>query len=539
MLRQWASQTSVSITDDDTPSEFFWTDNDDNPITDTEPSSPLSQNKQKQQLVSAANRRDKPLSEIEQERLSSIPHSMTRRDSPLSEIKQQHEKQVLNATELAAVMNLIPKSELDYLDQFSDSWLVDKTTFLDLNINRMPYVEQACFLVMTRPFARMFVDWTDFMVEHMSKWWGELRVLQDMDSAMYEKTRSIFRNLVLQQGSEKQGKSPLHRTIGMVAFQQYRSIFKDRQNGMSCYPLAATLGSLLKVGFGRILVVGYGENDKQHVEAAFALLKSATQEDTSVIKSTNTTMSLTIGRTELAFIRVPNLSWVNTSAYNVNMPKATLQGMQLAIRGTMNFLEHNTTTEEWLGTTHNASYWKYFYLTEPDTILHTKREVLPWIRKGLDQGLAFLPHRLQPLPHEYNLPDAKDDTDEQKYVSDRNSGRFLPGDVYPFSNITFLNPWNGDDHCCDGGPGWPGRTEEFGEKQFPCGNWWWACSFSDKHQIRNLTKSQVLEVNRRIVPYPMMSLTSGTGVIFGPSEQGRRCIPSKTSCPKTQKKHKS
>ena len=147
-----------------------------------------------------------------------------------------------------------------------------------------------------------------------------------------------------------------------------------------------------------------------------------------------------------------------------------------------------------------------------------------------------MPHRLQPLPHEYNLPPAKIEganqqkqqtTKGNKHLSTRYKGRYLPGDIHPFSNITFLDR---GDHCCDAGKGWPGRSEEFGEKQIPCSTWWWGCGFSEKEGVRLLGASEIREKHKRLLGYPIMSLKSGTGVIFGPSEQGRRCFPSKDPC---------
>jgi hypothetical protein len=501
VLRQWASQSSISVTDDDTPSDFFWSDTDDPTAT--------------------ANASD-------------------HHQSFYKILSEKNHK--TNTTQLP--LNLIPKKNLNFLDQFSDSWLLNKKSFLNLNVDTMPFVEQACFQVMSNREARMFVDWTDFMVEHMSKWWGELRIMSDADSAMFDHTIAIFHKFVVKKCVEHQTnrrttKSALHETIAMIAFQAYRSVHKGRGHKLSYYSLAATLGSLLNLGCGRILVVGYNAEDMRHVEVAFQLLKSVMNEKNEII-STNMTIAFTIGQTELAYVRIPNQSWVKTSGYAVNMPKGTLQGMQLAIQGRLNHRDHNTTIDEWLGTAYNASYWKYFYLTEPDTILHTKRQLLPSLRQGLDEGMMFLPHRLQPLPHEFNLPAAEGnekknhDKAEEKHISDQYKGRFIPGDVHPFSNITFLDPLNSDDHCCDAGAEWPGRSEEFGEKQFPCETWWWACSYSDKHQIRNLSRLEILEKNKRLIPYPMMSLRSGTGVIIGPSEQGRRCFPSKTPCAKAE-----
>eukprot|EP00980_Cylindrotheca_fusiformis_P004922 scaffold1050_cov51-Cylindrotheca_fusiformis.AAC.1 len=194
------------------------------------------------------------------------------------------------------VLNLIPRKDLDFLDQFSDSWLIHKEMLLELNTTDMPFVEQACFQVMMMKQSKMFVDWTEFMVEHLSKWWNELRILQDADSTMFDETISILKQFIQRQSQQVQlnnnkGRSPLHPTIGMVAFQEYKSVHKGRGHLLSTYSLAATLTSLLKVGFGRIIVVGYGPSQDTivHVRAAFELLLSFLHHQSNNHNNNNTT----------------------------------------------------------------------------------------------------------------------------------------------------------------------------------------------------------------------------------------------------------
>ncbi|KAL3934411.1 MAG: hypothetical protein SGBAC_009864 [Bacillariaceae sp.] len=498
---------------------------------------------------------------------------------------------------------LIPRQDVDFLDKFSDSWLVPKQIFLALNVPSIDYVEQACFQIMQRRDARMTLDWTDFMVEHLSKWWSRLNVLVDMDKRMFDHTIHLLSQFIDQKAkaimeameqqdyatsangqnttrirnnsstppthstpsttTEESFTSPLHPTIGIIAYQTYSSVFKEREKLLSPHSLAASLMPLVQYGFGRIVVVGYKEDDWKHSWAALTLMASKipaailTQPNTTTTNVTTTanattatttttitttTMSMKLGHTEIAYVQIPSQSWVKTKAYKINMPRGALLGMVAAIKGKLTKSLHNSSAEEWLGTTYDRSYWKYFYLTEPDTILHTKMEALPLIRDGLDQGTMYLPHRLQPLPHEYNLPPAKEGANQKqgkeeeeevtngnKHLSKRYKGGYLPGDIHPFSNITFLDQ---DDHCCDAGKGWPGRSEEFGEKQIPCGTWWWGCGFTknDKEDIRELKGDEIREKHKRLLSYPMMSLNSGTGIIFGPTEQGRKCFPSKQPC---------
>ena len=200
-------------------------------------------------------------------------------------------------------------------------------------------------------------------------------------------------------------------------------------------------------------------------------------------------------------------------------------------------------TKDWLGQNHDATYWKYVYLTEPDTILHTKDYLLPSIRHGLDQGLMFFPHRLQPLPHEYDLPPAGRNTNDKnrpesqrRHITGSNQGRFVPASVHPFSDVTSLSE---SDHCCDDGPGWWQSVLKFHlyGKGWPnitgkenCGTIWWACGFRNNLKQTEFNTTYVLELHKRLLPYTLMRLDYGTKVVFGSTQHGRKCHPSKEVC---------
>ena len=95
-----------------------------------------------------------------------------------------------------------------------------------------------------------------------------------------------------------------------------------------------------------------------------------------------------------------------TKFLDANMPKGSLYVMQHGFKGDLD----PKRTKDLFGTTTNKSYWKYVYLTEPDTILQTKPWVLPQLKSALDQGLVLAPHRLQPIPHEADFIGMKDET---------------------------------------------------------------------------------------------------------------------------------
>lgn len=280
---------------------------------------------------------------------------------------------------------------------------------------------------------------------------------------------------------------------------------------------------MYQVGFGRIVVTGYHHPiDEDRVREAFNIV-DATFNDVSKTHNDMARMFLQVGHTDIAYVRLQEL-WVKTNLVPVNVPRGALIGMQMALSGKLS----EGHTKDWLGDKSKTGEWKYFYLTEPDTILSTAPHILPLIRQGLDQGWIFFPHRLQPIPHEADLPV------DHSFMS---PGRYVPGSISPFSNITLLkNPWADNRsnveglyaHCCDTGIFKPGRTEEFGTKQQPCGRWWWACGFTN--QESNISAMEALEFHKRLVPYPMMRLQGGTAVVVAATEMGRRCSPSRTPC---------
>lgn len=440
-------------------------------------------------------------------------------------------------------LNLIPNDQLQLLDYFSDSWLLNRENFLKVPLDQIGIVEDACLAAIGKrrihDHSKMFVDWTDFMVMHLSKWWGELSIMGDSDSAMFDHTTytilgGYLRKILSKKSALPPRKSPLHPTIAMIAFAPYKSHHANRGELLTAHSLASTIASLYQVGFGRVIVTCNGESDETRAHEAFRLVHlyasadaDKTVDTQSIFNSDN--IPIQIGNTELAAVKIANQTWFTTKWVKYNMPRAAVLGMQHALGG---MFEDASDTEYWLGRNHEKSYWKYVYLTEPDTLLHTKESMWKHIQEGLDQGLSFFPHRLQPLPHEVNLPPSKDSS-TKKHISKSYQSSYLPNNVHPFSNITVLDETM---HCCDGGSEWPGRSEEFGTKQQPCGYWWWGCGYrkSIRKPVVEHSNEEILENHKRLVPYPMMTIAKGTGVVFGPTEMGRRCFPSRTPCPRSQ-----
>ena len=195
----------------------------------------------------------------------------------------------------------------------------------------------------------------------------------------------------------------------------------------------------------------------------------------------------------------------------------------------------NSTREriDWLGPTHDPDYFKYIYLTEPDTILNINHSILPLIKNALDDGINLFPHRLHPLPHETDLP---------KNIK-FNRGLYLPNNP-PFDKVISLDHTKGGRYisCCDNGLSAPANDnwvtirkinpEKRLNDNLGCeGKRWWECGFyehDDSNGNFNLTK--FIEGHARLSTYRFMRLRNGIGLAFGTNNQGRKCIPSKRAC---------
>jgi hypothetical protein len=387
-------------------------------------------------------------------------------------------------------MQFIPSNNLGKLDYFSATWIQPMSTFLKLDTNRIINVEMGVFRVWRENLdrMRMTLDWMDFSVEHLSKYWKNAQVFFDPVSYTFI-TSSLERYIQRANLNFSHELSPaLQETIAVIAFQPYSSGHKPQEaKHLTVLSLAATMASMIQVSFGRILVVGYEQGDAGFAQEAFSTLAN----DNSIESTSNSALMIQIGNTEVGYVS-SSKEEVASKITPINRVKGALAGLQHAIQGKM----EPSRLRVWLGVTHNASYWKYVYLTEPDTILQTRPSALVQIREALDNGLILAPHRLQPLPHESDLKGMK------------NKNKFLPAKG-KFETVTALDPLDGG-VCCDE---LGGETRPF-QKFERCGSFWWQCGFNSH---RN---------HSRLEEYQLMRLESGTGIVcLAGSEHGRRCVP--------------
>jgi hypothetical protein len=565
-------------------------------------------------------------------------------------------------------LNFINNNELKLVDMFSASWLISRKRFIEINYMDIKICEDAVFAVAKvkgthlhkiRNDSKMLKDWTQFSVEHLSKYWmmsaqmrskkngGDsngniifshlismmdnlterrmrIKPLSSLSSSLSSLQQSQSSNTTQQQQQHQQQQQQqlrpieLQNTIALIAFMpvtakishpKYKLTVGKRDQLMSYHSLAATISSLWSVGFGRVVVVSLNENGSEYTRGACEVLKvsssssnsssngdeievvvninsnssssSSSSNNSSDDVNTNRTIA-TIGykinnkdvdhhleRTmDIAHVHITDQSLYETSNIKKNIPRAAVAGLWMAMTGKFNSNNDNTVNtadddddtsndiikeerSKWLGRNHDFDYWKYVWLTEPDSILNMNTNLLSSFKDSLDEGIALFPHRIHPLPHEINL--SKD------MIPHLDRGKYLPNS-YPF-NVSELVCDGGDADeggsydnyiaCCDAGRQWPGnkcwRKEKIykGEKlmelckekwrrdeERKCA-FWWSCGFKEQNTTTTNTTAEtelIIERHHNLLEYKWKRIKDGIGAVFGSANNGRTCIPSKIPC---------
>lgn len=97
--------------------------------------------------------------------------------------KQKAEKK---GKKVPSELSYIHDNQLQKNHMFSDSWLLNRERFLEINSTIIYRIEDAALVAAwprgrkdkekkPYPHAKMLVDWSDLCVEHLSKWWGMMR----------------------------------------------------------------------------------------------------------------------------------------------------------------------------------------------------------------------------------------------------------------------------------------------------------------------------------------------------------------------------
>ena len=352
-------------------------------------------------------------------------------------------------------VHFLENNQLHINDHFSATWIQPLSNFMQVNVSNIKTVEDGCFQVFRqdRNAVKMTLDWLDFSVEHLSKWWKVADIF-DKDAVPFNRAMTALQAYTSKTILDTHQTSPLRHTIAMIAFQPFVDPKRDdsiRARPLTVHSLAATIASLANVGMGRVVVTGIYDTDKEIVQETFRYLQ---RQWTGVDENVTVT---TIGPLELGFVKV-HKEETKTSSVELNIPKAALQVLQQAFQGDLD----DERTKQIFGTTTEKSYWKYVYLTEPDTILQTKPYALSQLKQALDEGFVLAPHRLQPIPHEADFVGMKD------------TRRFVPAEGN-FSNVLDLNTKHENAVCCDEQAGSYKPWKDYFDK---CGTFWWDCGFS-------------------------------------------------------------
>ncbi|KAL3925231.1 MAG: hypothetical protein SGILL_000544 [Bacillariaceae sp.] len=348
----------------------------------------------------------------------------------------------------------------------------------------------------------MTVDYMDFSVEHMSKWFR----WPDTDNALsYAIGRLQFATEQISKGRPKSNYMQSTLSIMPLAANSNNPVHLRTLQEAT----AATIASVLQQGVGRVVVVGHFENDAIVARNAFLQLQMIFGQQESIAEEVadptlpfQVDLKRQFGTAEDATTIIQQLAFVHCAdAAPSLLPKAALKGLHQALRGKVD--ANGQMPEAWLGPQPpsqdgfrkgtrypwSAWGWDYIYFSEPDQILNAR--LTKSFIKSLNRGEIILPHRLQPLPH----------------VSD------IVGltDLYPAPISKFIVSLDAsEDACCDLGPQSSTGMKE-GEKA-QCVPFWWECNYEEGAD--------------HMQDYELMRATTGV-VHLAATEHSRKCRPVK------------
>lgn len=386
---------------------------------------------------------------------------------------------------------------------YSGSWLQQKGEFLSMKLDDIQQWEDAAiFAYHDEPDDNrgekmyMTLDLLDFSVEHLSTWWDILDIYEN--GIPYINGIQTLVDYIEKEPPNSETASDLEQTIAVIAFKEYLGVNSDsppidRRDTLNSLALAASMESIRRAGFGRVVVAGTSERDGELAQDAFRLLDP--QQTSGPISK--------VGKMEVGFVQE------NAAADDRNVPKAALLGLRkafdIAAKGAQS-KDNSDYMTAWLGNTRHPEYWFYVYLTEADNILVHRQGALSKLREIVGNGGVLLPHQLLPIPHESDIEGA------------RRRETFLLSKE-PFNKVIELD--GKTDTCCD--ENWgpqlsPGMPPYFDDCQKP----WYECEFGNPElPVED-------RPHERLRKYTLMRLTQGTGItLLAGTERGRRCSPEK------------
>lgn len=350
---------------------------------------------------------------------------------------------------------------------------------------------------------RMTVDWLDFGVEHLSKYWKRAsferfattheRLLRNLFHQVISSTASTISATATSESDHwHNNRNPMRQTLSVVAYSPmkppssttllpHQRTHPERYRQLDIAVLAAQLASLVHANCGRIVLVFHDRNldyVSTHIWPAIlqllnlagtdssslssepklweswwkSLILERPQQAQSATGSNRTTpiflLNATIGSSEIALVPIET----DTPQ---NIPISSIRMLRRAFVTTNNRDNPDDKHDEHKQKQHNLDMflqqayfgpqekeaWKYLYYTESDSPLVTRANALPHFQTILDAGKVLLPHRWQPVQHETDLaaPTANMSQGNNSNVNVDDGNDKL---VLPLSSSTFDVPSN-------------------------------------------------------------------------------------------------
>ena len=316
-------------------------------------------------------------------------------------------------------------------------------------------------------------------VEHLSKWFKMLMIYdQDIPYQSTVSKLEAYINRAPFHNPQEDGDPVLNKAIAVIAYRadKHRKA-PDKAANITALSLAATIESLRRAGFGRVVVVGLEDSDQSLVLRSFQLvadkLSIQQKQEFLPIPVSDVTAITQLGHMEVAFVQ-GSKEYARTTSVETNIPRSTLLGLKEAFMISQMSVHDQSPTQvrcelDWFGSRH-GNFWQYVYLTEPDSILQTRPMTLQQLKAQVDQGSILVPHRLQPIPHESDVRGAPE---KWSYLPE--AAHFK--EVLELDSLGDASSGRHADACCDEhkGPDWkPGRFPFHAKK---CKNFWYMCDF--------------------------------------------------------------
>ena len=371
---------------------------------------------------------------------------------------------------------------------------------------------------------RMTLDYLDFSVEHLSKWWKMLDWHQY--PIVYDSITSKLARYITYEDEFPTPDDPvLKTTVATIAFQPYSipsnfakkkgydfETWQERAHNLTVLSMAATIESLRRAEMGRVVIAGSLDMHEKYAQDSFRYLVDNLKNQKHETKGDKVTK---VGHMEVGFT-VMDAAQTKTKHLERNMPKGVLVGAREAfvaadLNPSKRTVNQTKNLIEWFGDDQDPKYWQYLYLTEPDSILQTRTTSLKQLKAEVDSGGILSPFRLQPIPHESDLRGLEA---RSLYLNEADG----------FEEVIELDQYNNHDVCCDEHkgpdfrPGMEGKDEECGK-----GTKWFMCGFVPEGKKRE-------NPHKRLKLYKLIRLAKGTGLTtIAGNLFARRCQPAKNS----------